>query len=170
MMTLARNQPKKIDDNAGTIDEEDGYKACDGAYIFNCGICYEDYDLNELDSKGEPLYEIKMLDKCNHTFCSECFKETFRTLIEDQNRSHDIRCPQVGCGQKASEEEIARIISEDSYTKYKKFQNNKKVQMDKNLFFCPTRDCEEVLDKRKAVSKTKLISCSKCHRQICSQC
>ena len=46
MMSFEKSEPKRIDKNAATIDEEDGYKPCDGAYIFNCGICYEDYDLS----------------------------------------------------------------------------------------------------------------------------
>lgn len=51
--------------------------------MFHCGICYEDYDLGERDVAGLPVYQVKMLDSCKHTFCHECFEETFRVLIED---------------------------------------------------------------------------------------
>ena len=45
--------------------------------VFSCGICYEDFDTTDNS------VEIKMLEKCNHTFCGDCFKEYFRSMIED---------------------------------------------------------------------------------------
>ena len=54
--------------------------------MFFCNICYIEYNLNEEDSK-EMGIQIKMLD-CGHAFCNHCFEETFRAMIEDQNR-HD---------------------------------------------------------------------------------
>lgn len=53
--------------------------------VFNCGICYEDYKPGEV--------ELKMLDQCNHTFCADCFQETYRALIEDQSKHHMLKCP-----------------------------------------------------------------------------
>ena len=58
--------------------------------IFTCSICYEDFDMEEVNAKK---VEIKMLNKCNHMFCSDCFKEAFRAQIEDLNMSHHIKCP-----------------------------------------------------------------------------
>lgn len=45
---------------------------------FTCGICYCDYSLKE----------VKFLEECKHTFCVDCFQETFRALVEDQGKSH----------------------------------------------------------------------------------
>ena len=42
--------------------------------------------------------------------------------------------------------------------------------MDKNLFFCPVRDCEEILDKRKGAGRGKIVSCEKCGKQVCGKC
>ena len=52
---------------------------------FYCGICYCEYDIEQND--------IKMLEKCGHSFCIDCFKETFRSCIEDQNKHHNLECP-----------------------------------------------------------------------------
>ena len=38
---------------------------------FTCGMCYNEYEEND------PLLDLKMLDKCKHAFCGECFKEYF---------------------------------------------------------------------------------------------
>ena len=58
--------------------------------MFTCAICYEEYDLG---AEGDEKVELKMLDACKHTFCGDCFSQFFASLIEDQNRSHDMRCP-----------------------------------------------------------------------------
>ena len=44
--------------------------------LFTCNICYEEYD------STSPEFQVKMLS-CGHTFCSECFTEYFRSLVED---------------------------------------------------------------------------------------
>ena len=67
------------DDNFYPLCEEDleaGYTDIN-PNLFSCGICYCDYDLTT------DQVQVKMLDECKHTFCSECFTETFRSMIED---------------------------------------------------------------------------------------
>lgn len=59
--------------------------------LFTCNICCIEYDLN-VDE-----VEIKMLSGCNHAFCADCFKDTFRSLIEDQMKSDKLECPEYGC-------------------------------------------------------------------------
>jgi len=71
-------------------------------------------------------------------------------MIEDQNKSTKLKCPQFGCGTTPSEEEVKAIISSDSFSKYQKFINNQRVARSKNLFFCPSPDCESVIDTKSA--------------------
>lgn len=52
---------------------------------FTCGICYEEYNQGEV--------QLKMLEKCHHTFCADCFEQTFKACIEDQSKSHLLKCP-----------------------------------------------------------------------------
>lgn len=56
---------------------------------FECGICYGDYD--------PQVTELKMLEECHHTFCADCFKETYRVLIEDEFGHARLKCPEYGC-------------------------------------------------------------------------
>ena len=60
------------------------------------------------------------------------------------------------------------LISQDSYAKYQKFVNNQRVAHSKHLFFCPTPDCESVIDKK--VKKSIVLQCDKCHKAICLKC
>ena len=78
----------------------------DNKTTFECGICYMSY------SNTDPEFnDVKYLDKCGHTFCKECFTETFRSLIEDQNKVHMLKCPQYGCEIKPTQEEVKQIIN-----------------------------------------------------------
>ena len=58
--------------------------------MFTCAICTCDYDENNAENEDS---ELTMLGKCGHTFCRECFAEFYRSLIEDQNRHFDLKCP-----------------------------------------------------------------------------
>ena len=109
-----------------------------------------------------------MLQECKHTFCKACFKEYYRSLIEDQNKHHDLRCPENKCATKPTEEEVRAIINDDSFRKFKKFQTNTKVAQDKHLLFCSTPDCGQVLNDENAVKK--LVWCNKCHQNTCIKC
>ena len=60
--------------------------------LFFCSICYGEYDL-----AIDKTISVKMLDKCKHAFCSDCFTETFRSMIEDQNKFARLKCPEYGC-------------------------------------------------------------------------
>ncbi len=53
-----------------------------------CQICFGSSADNE---QGE--LKFITLGGCSHSFCSECFEETFRSLIEDQNQHSKLKCP-----------------------------------------------------------------------------
>ena len=63
-------------------DKDDNYEEVPSVDKFFCGICLCDYDIEENN--------IKMLEQCGHAFCTDCFKETFRSCIEDQNKHHKL--------------------------------------------------------------------------------
>ena len=82
--------------------------------MFTCGICLEEYHADD------PAFRVKMLS-CEHTFCEDCFRETFRAMIEDQNRAHQLMCPEAGCGLKPTEDEVKQILEENCFAKFKRF-------------------------------------------------
>ena len=122
---------------------------------FTCKVCYYDYELND----------IKSLTSCNHIFCKECLTDYFTSLITDQNKHDDIKCPEHECGAKPTEEELKELVGTDVYQKFQKFELNMKVASNPNLIFCPSVDCEEVLDLKEG-SK---LSCTKCGKSICAK-
>ena len=107
-------------------------------------------------SEIDPEYkQVKFLEKCGHRFCEFCFVESFRSLIEDQNKSDKLRCPQFGCDVKPTKDEVKFIIDNSVFDKFIKFTNNKTVAQNKNLIFCSTADCEETLE----VKSKKYVLC-----------
>ena len=64
-----------------------------------------------------------------------------------QQNKHDLlKCPEYGCENLPTSEEIEAIINGNVFKKYQEFQINTKVAADKNLLFCTTPDCGEVLN------------------------
>ena len=79
-----------------------------------------------------------------------------------------LKCPEYGCDTIPTEDEVKELLANDQYSKYKKFNNNRRVAQDKNLFFCSTPNCEEVFDVRHA--KKKMLTCEECKKSTCSKC
>lgn len=60
------------------------------------------------------------------------------------------------------------ILADNSYIKYLKFRRAQQVQVDPNLFYCTTPNCEEVLHVNEAVKN--LVTCNSCKKKTCSKC
>ena len=80
-----------------------------------------------------------------------------------------LKCPEYGCEVRPTEEEVRGMIDAGCFEKYKKFNLNTKVAKDKNLIFCSTPDCGEVLNI-KEMSKKNKITCQKCNKSTCVKC
>lgn len=127
----------------------------------DCQICYS----SSCDQQG---LKFICLTDCQHSFCSECFEETYRSLIEDENALHKIKCPQFGCQNIPSEQELQNIIPLDVFQKYTRFKLKKQVITDPNLIYCSKNSCENILFVSKAV-KNK-IECEVCQQKTCKLC
>ena len=128
-----------------------------------CDICYRDHE--ELTNGSVQLKE------CNHAFCHECFEEYFRSMIEEQNSSHKLKCPSYGCEAMATEEEVKAIVKEATYAKYLRFQAATRVaQSNGQLTFCPKNDCENVIQIGQNKKKKRYGFCDKCNYKLCTSC
>ena len=85
-----------------------------------------------------------------------------------QNKHNSLKCPEYGCDTVPSAEEIQNILDGKVFQKYQEYQTNTKVAMDKNLIFCTTPDCPEIMDI--SFAKNKKLFCNKCMKASCSQC
>lgn len=54
-----------------------------------CEICYDTIEVPK-GAEAQATQSIFKLAACSHTFCRECFQETFHSLILEQNRHDDL--------------------------------------------------------------------------------
>ena len=121
-----------------------------------CQICYE------------PMQEEETCAlSCQHRFCKECFSMHLEALV-GQRKLNTLICPQFGCGKLVDESFLKQNVSEENFKKYERFQNELKVQKDKNLFFCVYPDCPKVLNKKEM--KKINWTCDKCTSIYCKGC
>jgi hypothetical protein len=68
------------------------------------------------------------MNKCAHFSCDDCFQEFFKTMI-DNNMLSKIQCPEVGCGIKAHDQWVEKMLkkSVDDVKKFNRLKNNLKV-------------------------------------------
>jgi len=129
-----------------------------------CSVCYDE----QSDQMEEEGLKFISLAKCGHQFCSSCFSEFFRSLIEDQNQHDKLRCPQQGCSVIPSEVDLKSIVTPEVFEKFLSFKKRQEVAQNSNLQFCPSPDCEHVFDLRK--TKAKKLDCPACQLTYCSEC
>ena len=110
------------------------------------------------------------LAECGHQFCLLCLHDNYRSLIEDQYRHKNLKCPQNGCTAMIKEAEIRAILdNEQVIEKLERFRRSTRVALDPNLMHCVRPNCEEVIDVR-LFEDWDWITCPTCSIDICKKC
>lgn len=104
------------------------------------------------------------MDKCAHAYCRECWRTNFLTKLNNGDLMR-IKCLDYCCTEQCPETIIKSILSEQEFDKYVRFTNAFKVDTNRNLIFCPSGTCQELIDKR-----SKPIVCLKCQTKVCAKC
>ena len=125
-----------------------------------CGICY--FDISTADQTTLTLHG------CSHFFCKECIGDYFKSLVVDQMKDHMLKCPEHGCQNKPSLDQIRLVLDADAFAKYEQFSTNRRVITDPNLLFCSKIGCRSIL--RKSDGKKKLVKCEDCSSKTCCEC
>merc|ERR1719350_1111042 len=86
------------------------------------------------------LRHLVVLAKCPageaHGMCLDC-AEGFYTTRVDEGRVHELKCPlygELGCSAKASEAELSKLLSRDTFWRYRRFVC---MSQDPSLRECP---------------------------------
>jgi len=102
-----------------------------------CQICFANVDR----SKGFNL-------QCKHVYCNECFQNYLKEAIEN-GKVIDITCPELDCKVLIKDPQVKKLCSKELYDKYLKFKENIKVNLDKQMKWCPKVNCGKVIKKGK---------------------
>ena len=127
---------------------------------FECDICLEKNISIELGVSPE---------SCNHFFCKSCLAN-YIVLSENVLQ---ITCPyfryQTSCVSLIEEEQIMRILDQESYGKYA-YKKSTQIELNnQNRLHCLTPDCEGYLYLNKC-NLCQKISCLKCNFQNDCKC
>lgn len=146
--------------NINLIDQIDQIDQTNNTNTFECSICVEDVDLQN----------ILFLDECSHFFCRVCVSEYCKTMINYGTTM--IKCPDKNCTSFISHAEILDIFSEiiDGPTreKYEKFLLNNVLEQFDDVIWCPLSGCTIpiILDD----SYNNTVLCNQCNKRFCILC
>jgi len=129
-----------------------------------CEICLDD-DLKPEEMLGMP---------CGHEFCIECWGGFIQSKIGDGPNCILASCPQVGCNEVVTEEEV-RQVKPDLLEKYKMYQLRNFVELNGTSRWCPGPGCERVaaLNSTSGLfndSDVITANCDSCSTSFCIKC
>ena len=120
-----------------------------------CKICYIEQEPHDLVTLP-----------CYHEFCLCMYSHLEVAILVSDFMM--LRCPEASCKTKLDEGTIKAIATPQLLEKYFAFAENKKVNMDENLFWCPRPGCNTYIDAR-LFTKNKGV-CSTCSMCLCLKC
>ena len=135
-----------------------------------CSICYT----NVIEADGKPVKsddKITIEFECKHRFCSECVIETLKNNINNAE-INKLNCFDYSCGQLISDEKLKEILTEhnlvDLYEKKKRFEEQKNLDKDKLVRWCPKSGCKTYV--RAKDENDVHLTCPTCKTEICFKC
>jgi len=132
-----------------------------------CAICLED--------DYQPSDMIQM--PCKHEFCRDCWKSFIATMMKDGHTCIRKTCPQNGCHELVTEEEVSKI-SPELLPKYQSFQLRSFVELNGTSRWCPGPGCERVAalctdatnSSLQFTDSTIIAVCDTCTTSFCLKC
>jgi len=106
------------------------------------------------------------LEKCDHTFHSECLAEYIKCMLGELKTS--IVCPDYECGCEMSLQDIMFHTSKEDFEIYNTKLLNRLVDTTEELKWCLTPDCGYAFDNTE-MPEGKLC-CPKCYKDWCLVC
>jgi len=134
----------------------------------SCAICFEDeYDPSDM---------VRM--PCGHEFCIHCWKNFVATMLKDGHTSLLKTCPQDGCNEIVTEEEVAKV-SPECLPKYQSYQVRSFVHLNETCRWCPGPGCERIAvlstdangsSNLQYTDSTIIATCDDCDTSFCLKC
>jgi ariadne-1 len=96
-----------------------------------CAICYD-----------APEKTLTM--PCGHEFCTNCWLDFCINSISEGPVCVRMTCPQAGCKEVVTEEEVAQVCKQAELSRFQTFQLRSFVESNSLTRWCPGKGCERV--------------------------
>ncbi|KAK4483388.1 hypothetical protein RD792_010574 [Penstemon davidsonii] len=100
-----------------------------------CGICFENYSSDNLQSAG-----------CGHLFCDTCWRAYIGTSINDGPGCLMLRCPDPCCGAAIGQDMINKLVPDEDKEKYKRYLVRSYVEDSRKIKWCPSPGCDSAVE------------------------
>jgi len=122
----------------------------------DCSICFDDFTPNEMFGMA-----------CGHEFCKGCWNGYIDGKIRDGPSCVRATCPQNGCREAITEEEVCAVAPELS-KKFEEYQLRSFVEMNNMMRWCPGPGCTKVAMANSA-GFIGIAECT-CSKEFCIRC
>jgi len=130
-----------------------------------CAICFDD------EFKADEMLGMP----CGHEFCLECWAGFVTSKIGDGPSCIVMTCPQAGCSEIVTEEEVCKVVPKDQLDKFESYQLRNFVELNGTSRWCPGPGCERVaaLNSSSGLfqdSDNIVAECDSCMTRFCIKC
>ncbi|CAI2368464.1 unnamed protein product [Moneuplotes crassus] len=181
-----RNNPKQSSGSDESSSFEESYSSSisqsfsppyNATEKVKCGICLSDCEKPHAAPHMPSKQEIQLSGinnrvatlQCDHTFCTECIKESLAKQIE-MGSLHK-KCPI--CSRLVSEDDYQKLIPVKEFARAESIRKSFKTKDKTNWYFCPVPGCNSYAhledpkgsQNHKAVCSLKHAFCTHCRKE-----
>ena len=113
--------------------------------------------------------------ECQHTFCTDCWKNYLTNQIVQQGLAQTIVCPDFQCEILVDDQTIRKFLDGNPFVQhiYEKTILNSYVNGNPRARWCPGKNCGHIIKASSLTSAynyAQLITCTHCQTSFCFQC
>jgi ariadne-1 len=128
-----------------------------------CLICYSD--------EQDDMFHLQ----CQHTFCTDCWKNYIINKIVNEGLAQTIVCPDFQCQILVNDEIIEKFVNQNEFAKhiYNKIILNSYIDHNPRARWCPGQNCGHIINATSLTSAynyAQFITCNHCQTSFCFQC
>ena len=85
---------------------------------------------------------------CGHRLCDECFAGYCQSKLTTGPEVINSKCPDQKCNNIIPERIFKQLLSHEDFIKYKKYITDSFIDLNKNIKWCPGKDCNMVCESK----------------------
>lgn len=133
---------------------------------FMCDICY----MSAADYGGQiPTMALA----CGHRYCVPCYTQYATQKVREEGESRRIQCMHDGCPLVVDEDTMAKLLTPDSFQRYRVLLDRTYVDDNPTLCWCPAPGCEYAIEcgvtKKQLLTVVPSVQCN-CGHAFCFGC